>query len=159
MKITVKLCPYNLRREKSFLKIHRLPNFLVGQRHTVWHNDQLIVVIIQTMNNGDATTCKLIERMINAKDIRIQLFPVRRERTGDKSVVYGVRPAVLWMRGTEWTVHRDGDDLIEKGLSVCGHREFVMELNPPLRIDKRHTMLVSITLEYWLEFFVARVGV
>lgn len=67
-----------------------LANLLIRHLLSIWHDDQLIVIIIQTVNDGDATTSKLLQRRIDPENIRIQLPAVWRFCFRYKAIVHWI---------------------------------------------------------------------
>ena len=58
------------------LEVGHLPDVGVRQLKTVGHNNEFVVIVIEAVDDGDASTHKSLNGFRNAQDIRIQFFTV-----------------------------------------------------------------------------------
>ena len=83
--------------EPLLLEMHTLFNLLAGHVNALWHNNQLIVVIAQTMHNRDANAVRRFHGYIGAKEICVQFLAVRRFGGGNVAVIGLVQKTMLWV--------------------------------------------------------------
>src|SRR5512143_1442080 len=95
------------RLKEALLEFGEGQDLLVAILHPFWHQHQLIIVIIQALDDGDAEPLKALDGLEDAQDISIHFLAVRGKDAGNTAVVQQVQEAVLGMARAEGAV--DGD--------------------------------------------------
>lgn len=83
------------RLEEPFLKLGEGQDLLIAVAPAFRRHHQLIFIIVQAMDHGDAAAFELLNRLENAQDIRIQLFPIRRYHFRQVTIIQQIKKTML----------------------------------------------------------------
>lgn len=95
--------------EKLLLKPYCRSDLGIGQRRASRRHYQFVVIVVETVNDGDHNTFSARQGLRGTQHVSVQGLAVRRERTGDKAVVGPIYKIVARMPRPERAFyhHRD----------------------------------------------------
>jgi hypothetical protein len=86
---------------------------LVCQGLSPGDKDQFIVIVIESMDEGDTLASKLAQRTVYPQDVCVEVFSIRSGHPGHVSIVDRVDKTVRWMLASQWTIDNHVDQLAE----------------------------------------------
>lgn len=81
-------------------------------------NNKLVVIIVHSVNNGDALSLELTHWLVQAQDISVQELTVRSNDARHKAVIDFIDKLVLWMLRSQRPVYLDFDRLSNEATSI-----------------------------------------
>lgn len=96
------------------MKIYAVAYLSISQAQSIRYDNEFVVVVIGTMNDGDATPRERCDRLRDPEDVCVELFSIRGHDIRYISVVHGVCPVMLRMLASDRTIDMHANSLSEK---------------------------------------------
>lgn len=101
---------YDFVMKEAFLKFGESVNGIVSIFFIWWNNDQLIVIIVSAMQDGNTFAGEFFDWFKYTKYIAIEFFPVGTFRVGYETVIHWVDKIVAGVFAAEWAIDFNVDD-------------------------------------------------
>ncbi len=140
-----------------FLKISQSLDLFISEIDSIWHDNELVIIVIGPMNYCDTAACEFFARFKYSEHIRIYLFTIWSKRSEDSAIILDiVYFRNSWMSCTHLPIHFDCDYLIQELSSVIVHNLFLLYLcSQKYQNDLRDKNSVSFII-YFLFFMDLR---
>lgn len=106
------------RREKSLLEFRQSEDLLVGIVLAGRCDNELVIIVIGSLNDGDTSACECRQRFENAEYISVYIFSVRCRYIREKSVVDWIDEACLRMLGAKGSIYSNIDGFADERLCI-----------------------------------------